>query len=167
MHRVTRRRLAGLLAALCVAEISLAVAAWRDRSPADEAASAIAPEVRPTETRLASGLKMVPLASFAAFVERPLFLASRRPPPAANAASSSGMANISAKGAIFGPYKFTGIVVTPRVRIAFVTEMKTGRSIALAVGEKLGDWRCVAINPGSVTLERGDRREVIRLRAKR
>ncbi len=167
MHRVTRRRLAGLLAVLCVAEISLAVAAWRDRSPADETASARAPVAKTAEARLASGLKMVPLASFAAFVERPLFLASRRPPPAAKPASSSGMANISAKGAIFGPYKFTGIVVTPRVRIAFVTEMKTGKSRALAVGDKLGDWRCVAITPGSVTLERGDRREVIRLRAKR
>lgn len=167
MHRVTRRRLAGLLVVLCVAEISLAVASWRDRSPAVEGASASTPAARAAETRLASGLKMVPLDSFAAFVERPLFLASRRPPPAASAASSSGPENMSARGAIFGPYKFTGIVVTPRVRIAFVTEMKTGKSRALAVGDKLGDWRCVAIKPDSVTLERGDRREVVRLRVRR
>jgi hypothetical protein len=164
MHRVTRKRLAGLLAALCIGEISLAVASWRDGSPVT---SVRAPVEKQVVSRLASGLKIIPLGSFSAFVERPLFLASRRPPPAATAKSSSGLENASARGVIFGPYKFTGIVVTPRVRIAFVTEMKTGKSITLSEGEKLGNWRCAAIKPGSVTLERGARREIIRLRTKR
>jgi len=166
VHRVTRRRLSGLLALLCAAEIALAVATWRDRATAGVAWVAGVPAAKPAKMRLGSGLEAVPLETFSAFVARPLFLASRRPPPSA-AAASSGTANMSAKGVIFGPYKFTGIVITPRVRIAFVTEIGTGKSIALAEGEMLGDWRCAKITPGGVTLERGDRREVIELHATR
>ncbi len=167
MHRVTRRRLAGLLVLACVAEISLAAALWRDRPPAEGAPVAGAPAAISAKTRAATGLETVPLNSFSAFVDRPLFLVSRRPPPAADVVASTGLENVSARGVIFGPYKFTGIVVTPRVRIAFVTEMKTGKSIVLAEGDKLGVWRCAEIKPGSVILEREGRREVIDLHQRR
>lgn len=163
MHRVTRRRLAGLLALVCIAEISVSVASWRDRAVGEGAPAARAAGPISAKTPAATGLETVPLATFSAFVDRPLFLASRRPPPAAGGISSTGAVSISAKGVIFGPYKFTGIVVTPTVRIAFVTEMKTGKSITLAVGGKLGDWICAEIKPGRVILEQDGRREVIEL----
>lgn len=166
MHRVTRRRVCGLLAALCVAEAGFAVAAWQAPPPTGPAAGAGAPPAAVAGMPRAPALKAPPRDSFGAFVARPLFLASRRPAPVA-AARSSKPADASAKGVLFGPYRFTGIVVTPRVRIAFVTESKTGRSIALAEGEKLGEWRCARITPGSVTLEKGGRREVIDLHAAR
>jgi len=166
MHRVTRRRLTGLLALLCVAEISLAVAAWRDGPSAKGSLTARVPAAVSSLKPSAPVLETVPLASFRAFVERPLFLASRRPAPAEGGAPASRTTDLSAKGVIFGPYKFTGIVMTPKVRIAFVTEMKTGRSIALAEGEKLGDWRCAEITPDSVALEKEGRREVIELHAR-
>jgi len=165
MHRVIRRRVSGLLALLCAAEIAFAAAAWRAPLPAPTSTGAGAPPASVAPMPRAAELQSPPLASFGAFVERPLFLASRRPPPVA-AAPSSEAAEASARGVLFGPYRFTGIVVTPRVRIAFVTESKTGRSIALAEGDKLGDWRCAEITPGTVTLEKGGRRERIELHAR-
>ena len=166
MHRVTRRRLIGLLAALCLVEIGLAVGVWRMPPAPSPSVGVGVPATVTAEMPRPAGPETAPLESFGAFVERPLFLASRRPPPVAPAPSSA-VPDASAKGVLFGPYRFTGIVVTPRVRIAFVTESKTGKSIVLAEGEKLGEWRCAEIQPGRVTLEKGGRRELIELHGAR
>lgn len=167
MHRVTKRRLAGLLAALCVVEIFLIAASWRDRPAATATPSAHLPTAVPAAKAPAAGLDSAALGSFNAFVARPLFLAARRPAPAAVAAPAPSVPDPSARGVVFGPYKFTGIVMTPKVRIAFVTEIKSGRSITLAEGERLGDWRCVEITADSVALEKDGRRETIELHARR
>lgn len=167
MHRLTERRLTGLLALLCAGEIALAGLSWHGLTPSGGGSVPRPSAQAPLAAGPATGLETDPLASFSAFVDRPLFLATRRPPPRAAASPRPGLADAKADGVVFGPYRFTGIAVTPRVRIAFVTEIKTGRSIALAEGETLGDWRCAEITPGSVTLERDGKRELIELHPRR
>ena len=99
--------------------------------------------------------------AFKAMADRPLFIAARRPPPAA---AQTGTGPAATDGIVFGRYKFTGIVFTPRLKLAFVTELDTNRSLTVNEGETLGEWTFTEIGRSSITLQSGQRRETIMLR---
>lgn len=162
MHPSIERRLVTVLAAVSAVEIVLAAVPWlvdplpfssvADVAPGSEAASQAIP---PSETR--------PLGSFTAFTARPLFTASRRPPPA-DTVKGGPPSSAQGIGVILGRYRLTGVVVTPTVRIAFMMDLKDNESFAVSEGEKLGDWVFAEIARESITLQSNGRREVFPLR---
>lgn len=162
MHPAVQRRLVTALAAVSAVEIAVAAAPWlidplpfpavAEVAPGIEAASQAIP---PMETR--------PLESFEAFARRPLFTASRRPPPA-DPVNGGPAAPAEGIGVILGRYRLTGVVVTPTVRIAFMTDLNANKSFAVSEGEKLGEWVFAEIARESITLQSNGRREVFPLR---
>ena len=108
-----------------------------------------------------SGIRSV--ESFAALTTRPLFTASRRPPPV-QAADVRPASSVEGIGVILGRYRLTGVVVTPTVRIAFMTDLNANKSFAVSEGEKLGDWVFAEIARESITLQSNKRRQVFPLR---
>ena len=118
---------------------------------------AVAPAIKGREPAKLPGFEKPPLKSYTAFIERPLFTATRRPPPAA---SGRELSTTSPEGGIFlGRYRLTGVVVTPTIRIAFVTDLSSGKNLAVTEGEKLGDWVLAKIDRHNITLQSGARRE--------
>lgn len=162
MHPAIQRRLVGVLSVVLAVEMAAAAVPWLvdplpfltvpDVTAGSEAASR---EPLPSEIR--------PVESFAALTTRPLFTASRRPSPA-QAAVIGPASSVGGIGVILGRYRLTGVIVTPTVRIAFLTDLNANKSFAVSEGEKLGDWVFVEIARESITLQWNKRREVFPLR---
>ena len=160
MHPLVERRLIWLLTGICCVAGVIATWSWF--------AGATPPPIRETIT-LDAGAPDGGLAAiddpgreaFKAMADRPLFIAARRPPPAG---AKAGARPAATDGVVFGRYKFTGIVYTPRLKLAFVTELDTNRSLTVNEGETLGEWTFTEIGRGSITLQSGTRRETIMLR---
>ena len=162
MHPIVARRLANALIGLGAAELLMIGATYS--TPAIDYLSRA--DVLPGPAVSISAppaFERRPLQSFAAFVDRPLFIATRRPPPRA-AISPPAPPVSNKKGLFLGRYRLTGIVVTPSVRIAFVTDVSTTKSAALTEGEKLGEWQVVEIKKNAITLQRNSQRETFVLR---
>ncbi len=162
MHPAIQRRLVTVLSVVLAVEMIAAALPWLvdpltlltipDVAAGSEAASR---ETPPSEIR--------PVESFAALTARPLFTASRRPPPV-QAAAVGPASSVKGIGVILGRYRLTGVVVTPTVRIAFMTDLNANKSFAISEGEKLGDWVFAEIARESITLQSNKRREVFPLR---
>lgn len=91
---------------------------------------------------------MAPLASYSEIVERPLFDASRRPPPepeAKQAAAPKPPTN----------YKLEGTAVMPDNQVAVVRNKRTSELHRLAVGESVGGWQLDEVIPGHAALSQG------------
>ncbi len=157
MHPVIERRLVLMFAVVCAAEVAFVLTSWFVNPLTILSGPAIAPAVDGRESAKLPVLEKPPLKSFAAFIERPLFTAARRPPPAA---SGREFPTTSREGSTFlGRYRLTGVVVTPTIRIAFVTDLSSSKNLAVTEGEKLGDWVLAKIDRHSITLQSGERRE--------
>ncbi len=162
MHPAIQRRLVTVLSVVLAVEMIAAALPWlvdplTFSTIPDVAAGS---ETASQETRL---YEIRPVESFAALTARPLFTASRRPPPiqAANVRPASSVEGI---GVILGRYRLTGVVVTPTVRIAFMTDLNANKSFAVSEGEKLGDWVFAEIARESITLKSNKRLKVFPLR---
>ena len=162
MHPAIQRRLVAVLSVVLTVEIAVAAVPWlvdplpfstvSDVVAGSEAASH---ETPPSEIR--------PVESFAALTARPLFTASRRPPPV-QAAGGGPASSVEGIGVILGRYRLTGVVVTPTIRIAFMTDLKANKSFVVSEGEKLGDWVFTEIARESITLQSNGHREVFPIR---
>ena len=69
---------------------------------------------------------------FGAIVERPLFIASRRP---ATAIVSSKRAD-----PILKQYRLTGVMMAPEKRVVFLAGKRKGENLALKIGDELHGW---------------------------
>lgn len=96
-----------------------------------------------------------PLESFAAVVERPLFTASRRPPPSGPEPGDDSL--------LLGRYRLSGVVVTPTRRIVLLREASSGRTLSVAQGERVDDWLVADVTQARIVLESDAGRRVIRL----
>ena len=100
--------------------------------------------------------------SLRAIVERPLFVATRRPAPETVAvAPPKPVAGPRGSGIILGRYRVTGVVVTPAHRIVFLTRLSDKGSLALAQGERLEGWVIAVVSRTRVVLERDGRLEAV------
>ncbi len=103
------------------------------------------------------------LETLAVIVERPLFTATRRPAPPVQPSPAATVAEPVDPSLILGRYRLTGIVVTPGLRMVFVTEPGSRKTIAVARGKELDGWLVSEVEQHVVVLESGDRRQRIKI----
>lgn len=144
MKRPARRRLAALLLLACLLPAAALAArlfdVFRPAATAEPPARVAAgPAFEPAEP-------LPPLADLAVTRERPLFLSTRRYPPA-----GSGLDGPA--GLVLGKYEVKGVVVLPAARFVMLRPAAGGAVLRLAVGDLLEGHRIVAVEPGAVTLE--------------
>lgn len=100
-----------------------------------------------------------PLKSLEQTRERPLFQASRRPPPDM---SGNGVAlDDAASGLLFGRYRVTGVVVAGARAVALFRDAETGKSLTRRENELLDGWQVTGIEPRRVELRRGTELRVV------
>ena len=133
---------------------AIAVAPWLVADPIAYLPRNGAPPSVPAIVPAVPALDQPPIERYAAIVGRPLFTATRRPPPPAATA-------VPEDSLILGRYALTGVVVTPTMRVVFVTERGSGKTLTVARGETLGNWVLVAVERDRIILESGDQRREI------
>lgn len=171
------------LAALCVVlGIAESVAATSSRMDilSDDVASgpaesvdvgAVRPIARPapaTSTPAPRGnpLWSVPLSVLTGTQERPIFSATRRPPPRAVAAAPAERPQAPPPPKpVEGPppLMLVGAVVGEGDAIAILVNRTDQKIVRLRQGESLNGWSLAAVQPREVTLKQGDRSEVLAL----
>jgi len=158
--------ISALFGALCLTFAGIAVAPWLI-DPLDYLApgdGVAAPEIRIRTEGLAT-LEAPAFDSLAIIVERPLFTATRRPAPDLEPmpVAAAVAAKPLDKSLILGRYKLTGIVVSPGLRLVFVTEPGSRRTTAVALGKELDGWLVSEVEQHVIVLESNGRRKVIRI----
>lgn len=171
--------LAVLCAVLGIAE-SVAATSSRMDILSDDAASgpaesvdvgAVRPIVRPAAATSkpaprGNPLWSVPLSVLTGTQERPVFSATRRPPPRAVAAVPVEKAPAPPPPKSVEeppPLMLVGAVVGEGDAIAILVNRTDQKIIRLRQGESLNGWSLVAVQPREVTLKQGDRTEVLAL----
>jgi general secretion pathway protein N len=128
----------------------------------------IARPVQPASKPVPRGnpLWSVPLSALTATQERPIFSASRRPPPRAVAASPVDEVRsppppkpVEAPP----PLLLVGAVVGEGDAIAILVNRIDQKVVRLRQGESLGGWSLTDVQPREVTLKQGNRSEVLAL----
>ncbi|WP_354121814.1 hypothetical protein [Bradyrhizobium sp. LA6.12] len=110
--------------------------------------------------------RSVPLSALTVTQERPIFSATRRPPPRAVAASPVEEVNVPAPPRpVEGPppLLLVGAVVGEGGDIAIFVNRNDQKVVRLRQGESLGGWSLTEVQPREVTLKQGDRSEVLAL----
>jgi hypothetical protein len=82
---------------------------------------------------------------------RPLFTATRRPPPPAR---NPVQTSARPKPTRLVGYRLTGIVRSSTQRMILLTEEKSGRVVELHEGEQVDGWRLTTIGPDHARLSR-------------
>ncbi|MBR0713044.1 hypothetical protein [Bradyrhizobium liaoningense] len=107
----------------------------------------------------------VPLSALTATEERPIFSASRRPPP--RAVATMPVEETSApppkQTDAPPPLVLVGAVVGEGDAIAILLDRTDQKVIRLRQGESRAGWSLSAVQPREVTLKQGDRSEVLAL----
>ena len=171
------------LAVLCtVLGITGSVAATSSRMDilSDDAASspaesvdvgAIRPIARPAPATSkpaprGNPLWSVPLSALTGTQERPIFSATRRPPPRAVAAAPADEAQtpqLPKPVEAPPPLMLVGAVVGEGDAIAILVNRSDQKVVRLRQGESLGGWSLASVQPREVTFKQGDRIEVLAL----
>ncbi|WP_409187964.1 hypothetical protein [Bradyrhizobium sp. RDM4] len=107
----------------------------------------------------------VPLSALTVTQERPIFSATRRPPPRAVAASPVEEAHVPPPKPVDAPppLMLVGAVVGEGDAIAILVNRADQKVVRLRQGESLGGWSLTSVQPREVTLKQGDRSEVLAL----
>lgn len=103
---------------------------------------------------------LAPLQHYAAIVERPLFDASRRPPPIEESATPAVAADLR-------QLTLTGVVIAPDARFAIFQDQSPARTVRLARGTRVGEWLLDEIHPDGVVFRRGGARQRLALYEKK
>lgn len=165
------------LAALCAFSAAVAATSSRIDILPDDAArnpsetidvGAVKPIARPAQPAnkpvpRGNPLWSVPLSALTATEERPIFSASRRPPPRAVASTpveETGAPPPKQTDAP-PPLVLVGAVVGEGDAIAILLDRTDQKVIRLRQGESRAGWSLSAVQPREVTLNQGERREVL------
>lgn len=141
-------------------------------SPAERVdVGAVRPIARPTPaaSKLAprgNPLWSVPLSALTVTQDRPIFSATRRPPPRAVAASPAEVAHApppSKPAEAPPPLTLVGAVVGEGDAIAILVNRTDQKVVRLRQGASLDGWSLISVQPREVTFRRGDRSEVLAL----
>lgn len=130
------------------------------------------PIARPTQQAPAkpvsrgNPLWSVPLSALTVTQERPIFSATRRPPPRAVAASPVEEVHAPPPKTVEAspPLLLVGAVVGEGDAIAILVNRADQKVVRLRQGESLGGWSLTSVQPREVTLRQGERSEVLALR---
>ncbi|MBR0709317.1 hypothetical protein [Bradyrhizobium liaoningense] len=108
----------------------------------------------------------VPLSALTATEERPIFSASRRPPPRAVAGAPVEEVQAAPPPKAVEappPLLLVGAVVGEGDAIAILVNRLDQKVVRLRQGESLGGWSLTEVQPREVTFKQGDRSEVLAL----
>lgn len=107
----------------------------------------------------------VPLSALTVTQERPIFSATRRPPPRAVAASPVEEAHATPPKPVEAPppLLLVGAVVGEGEAIAILVNRTDQKVVRLRQGESLGGWSLTSVQPREVTFKQGERSEVLTL----
>jgi hypothetical protein len=112
------------------------------------------------EARLLPPLaRLEPERDYPEMVARPLFIATRRPAPAAEAASQVTFKR--------DQYVLQGVTIAGATRIALLKEKASGRIVRVEKGHEVNGVTLSEVNPESVTLALGKDQEVIPLQVQK
>lgn len=110
-------------------------------------------DARAQEGGLSNPLWSTTLDQLAATRDRPVFSQSRRPPPLADAPTSSPTQPSAGPGA--PPFLLVGTVVGEREKIAVVQETGSQKVLRLPLGASASGWSVAEVALRSVKLTRG------------
>jgi general secretion pathway protein N len=107
----------------------------------------------------------VPLSVLSATQERPIFSATRRPPPRAVAAAPVEEVHAPPPKPVEAPppLMLVGAVVGEGDAIAILVNRTDQKVVRLRQGETLDGWSLTSVQPREVTFKQGDRSEVLAL----
>ncbi len=114
-------------------------------------------------------LWLVPLSALSATRDRPLFSASRRPPPSVAAVAAPAPQPVSAPPAPAAPEQpplaLVGTIVSPTTTksIAFLKDATTQAVTPLRIGEENAGWRLQSVSIRSIAVEKGAQSVTIEL----
>ena len=117
-----------------------------------KAASAAGERPPPAAMALPSVPDFAPPGDLAAFQERPLFSAARRPPPPEGPGEpiEDPMADM-----LFGRYEIAGVVKLGDKTVAMLRDARDGALLRIRVGDRVGDADVVDITLESLTFRHG------------
>ncbi len=96
---------------------------------------------------------MPPLVTFEGILERPIFSPTRTPPSAEAPVVSSGGGEVT--------FRLKGIIINADQRIALIRPREGEKNLRLPEGGRVSGWTVVTIEPGRVTLTRGDAETIL------
>lgn len=107
----------------------------------------------------------VPLSALTVTQERPIFSATRRPPPRAVAAAPVEEVHVRPPKPVEAPppLVLVGAVVGEGDAIAILVNRTDQKIVRMRQGESLGGWSLTSVQPREVTFKQGDRSEVLAL----
>jgi general secretion pathway protein N len=123
------------------------------------------PTLQPRESiatlPLQTPFQVLSLASFAAFNERPIFSAQRKPiaPAPVGAAASAPPPPPTAT--------LVGIIIDPQRQMALIRTPSSPLAVAVTVGQTVQGWQVSEIAPDRVVLHRGTTDDTLKLEANR
>lgn len=95
--------------------------------------------------------ELPPLDEFSAFVDRPLFVEGRKPPPA------EGEQTQAPKAEDLAPLELSlmGVMLSPHGQMAILAEA-SGKNRRVKLGGTIDGWRLTELKPDRITLQRGE-----------
>lgn len=125
--------------------------AWRDAAPDIEARKAN------LDTAMLPAYKLAPVESgYKQITERPLFVPTRRPAPAANTSAQVAMKK--------GQFKLAGTTVSAGVSVAYLVETVNNKTHRVNLGSEINGIRVERVDATRVLLKQGDDSEELSLR---
>ena len=85
-----------------------------------------------------------PIERFSAIVERPVFIATRRP-----AFAPKPLAD---KNLVLGKYRITGVIISPEERFVMMTSAANKKTVTLRLGDKIDGWSLQEVSHGKIVL---------------
>jgi general secretion pathway protein N len=121
------------------------------------------PQAASTPVPRGNPLWSVPLSALTATEQRPIFSASRQPPPRAVATARVEEAVAQAPKPVEAPPPFVlvGAVVGEGDAIAILLDRTDQKVIRMRQGESRGGWWLNSVQPREVTFRQGERNEVL------
>lgn len=163
--RLLRCRSSCALAGIDIALVALAVyllSTRPDLPAANGPATASTPGARPSDSAeidTAIDTALGPIERYRAMIERPLFDAGRRPPPAAEAGQAQ-----SAPPQAPPEFVLEGVILAPDRRSAIFRNKTTSKALRAAEGARVGEWTVETLEPQRVVLKHRDTAHEITLR---
>jgi general secretion pathway protein N len=103
---------------------------------------------------LGQGFSLPPLGSFAVVTERPLFSASRRPPP-----PQASQEAIRQSGTL----ALEGVILLHNQRLALISHGRPPTLVRVPEGQEIEGWTVVSIRPDGIVLQRDATRQELKL----
>lgn len=142
----------GLLLVGCLLAASLLVMRWFNPPYPDEYTPLPNKNVSEFEVKPVQPFQVAPLTDYRNIIERPLFLADRRPPE-----ETPEETPVSETPAGDGDLVLLGVVLTPDANMALLQVDQRGQVARLRVGEKVNGWELQSIQPNQVNLNNGEK----------